>query len=137
MIEIRPIRSEADYTQALQWLEELWGAPSGTPEGDQLEVLATLIDAYEGEHHPISEPSPGAMEEFERQEREILKAALLGQPAFQLFRDGDRSFVYRLVAATGEVVFSSQKFETKSDAIEAIKRLQDSVSQSRIIDEAA
>jgi HTH-type transcriptional regulator/antitoxin HigA len=36
----------------------LWGAPSGTPEGDRLDVLATLIDAYEDEHHPIDPPDP-------------------------------------------------------------------------------
>jgi HTH-type transcriptional regulator/antitoxin HigA len=36
----------------------LWGARSGTPEGDRLDVLATLIDAYESEHHPIDPPDP-------------------------------------------------------------------------------
>jgi HTH-type transcriptional regulator/antitoxin HigA len=36
----------------------LWGAPNGTPEGDQLEVLATLIDAYEAKHHAMDAPDP-------------------------------------------------------------------------------
>jgi hypothetical protein len=36
----------------------LWGAKSGTPEGDHLDVLATLIEAYEEEHHPIDPPDP-------------------------------------------------------------------------------
>jgi uncharacterized protein YegP (UPF0339 family) len=137
MIEIRPIRSEADYTQAIEWLEQLWGSPSGTQEGDQLDVLATLIDAYESEHYPIDEPRPEAMEIFESDERDVLKNSLVGQPAFQLFSDGEHGFVFRLVAGTGEVVLNSPPFKTKSDAIEAIRRLQESVSLSRIIDEAA
>jgi HTH-type transcriptional regulator/antitoxin HigA len=54
--EIHPIRSEADYEAALSEVERLWGACSGTPEGDRLDILATLIDAYESEHHPIDPP---------------------------------------------------------------------------------
>lgn len=56
--ELRPIRSEVDHAAALAEVERLWGAPSGTPEGDRLEVLATLIDAYEAQHHPIDPPDP-------------------------------------------------------------------------------
>lgn len=56
--EIRPIRSEADYESALEEVERLWGAKNGTPEGDRLDVLATLIDAYESEHDPIDTPDP-------------------------------------------------------------------------------
>src|SRR4051794_11333319 len=55
---LRPIRSRADYTQALAELELLWGAPKGTPRGDRLDILATLIDAYEAEHFPIDAPDP-------------------------------------------------------------------------------
>ena len=58
MTEIKPIRSEADYEEALSQVERLWGAPSGTLDGDRLDVLATLIDAYEDEHHPIDPPDP-------------------------------------------------------------------------------
>jgi HTH-type transcriptional regulator/antitoxin HigA len=56
--EIKPIRSEADYAEALSEVERLWGAPSGTLDGDRIDVLATLIDAYEDEHHPIDPPDP-------------------------------------------------------------------------------
>jgi HTH-type transcriptional regulator/antitoxin HigA len=55
---IRPIRSEEDYEQALAEVERLWGAPGGTPEGDRLDVLATLIDAYESERFPMGPPDP-------------------------------------------------------------------------------
>jgi HTH-type transcriptional regulator / antitoxin HigA len=56
--ELRPIRSEADYEAALKEVERLWGAKSGTPEGDRLDVLATLIDAYEAQNFPIDPPDP-------------------------------------------------------------------------------
>lgn len=56
--EVKPIRSEADYEAALAEIERLWGARSGTPESDRLNVLATLVDAYESEHEPIDPPDP-------------------------------------------------------------------------------
>jgi HTH-type transcriptional regulator / antitoxin HigA len=56
--EVKPIRSEADYEKALAEVERLWGARSETPEGDRLDVLATLIDAYESAQHPIDLPDP-------------------------------------------------------------------------------
>jgi len=56
--ELKPIRSKADYKKALIEVERLWGAKSGTPEGDRLDVLATLIDAYEAEHYPMDPPDP-------------------------------------------------------------------------------
>jgi HTH-type transcriptional regulator/antitoxin HigA len=58
MTELRPIRSEADYEAAVAEIERLWGAKAGTPEGDRLDVLATLVDAYEAEHDPIDPPDP-------------------------------------------------------------------------------
>lgn len=56
--ELKPIRSTADYNEALAEVDRLWGAESGTPAGDRLDVLATLIDAYEAEHYPIDPPDP-------------------------------------------------------------------------------
>ena len=57
-MRVRPIRSEADCDEALRRVEELWGAASGTPEGDELDVLAPLIEAYERDHYPIDLPTP-------------------------------------------------------------------------------
>lgn len=57
-MRIRPIRSEADYDEALQRVEALWGSTSGTPEGDELDVLVSLVEAYEREHYPIDWPTP-------------------------------------------------------------------------------
>jgi len=56
--ELKPIRSKADYRNALAEVERLWGAKSGTPPGDRLDILTTLIDAYEDEHYPIDPPDP-------------------------------------------------------------------------------
>ena len=56
--ELKPIRTKADYDGALSEVERLWGAKSGTPKGDRLDVLATLIDAYEAEHYPMEPPDP-------------------------------------------------------------------------------
>src|SRR5580698_8906277 len=56
--ELKPIRTKADYDKALSEVERLWGAKSGTPAGDRLDVLATLIDAYEAEHYPMDPPDP-------------------------------------------------------------------------------
>jgi HTH-type transcriptional regulator/antitoxin HigA len=56
--DLKPIRTEADYTAALVEVERLWGAKSGTADGDRLEVLATLIDVYESKHDPMDPPDP-------------------------------------------------------------------------------
>jgi HTH-type transcriptional regulator/antitoxin HigA len=56
--EVKPIRKTKDYEIALKEMEKLWGAKPGTPEGDRLDVLATLIDAYETVHYPMDPPDP-------------------------------------------------------------------------------
>lgn len=55
---IRPIRTEADYQEALKEVSRLFHASPDTPEGDKLEVLVTLVQAYEDEHHSIPLPDP-------------------------------------------------------------------------------
>ena len=57
-MEIKPIRNGADHEAALRRIEELWGAPPESSEGDELDVLATLTEAYEREHYPIDRPDP-------------------------------------------------------------------------------
>lgn len=58
MKSLRPIRTKASYEAALKEVERLWGARSGTPAGDRLDILATLIEAYEDEHYPMDPPDP-------------------------------------------------------------------------------
>jgi HTH-type transcriptional regulator/antitoxin HigA len=57
-MDIHPIRNQRDHARALREIERLWGAPSRTPAADKLEVLVTLVDAYESRHHPIDPPDP-------------------------------------------------------------------------------
>lgn len=58
---IRPVRNEADYDAALAEIDRLMGAAPGTPEGDALEVLVTLVERYESEHWVIDAPDPLAL----------------------------------------------------------------------------
>ena len=57
-MEIKPIKNEKDYNQALERLETIFDAKLGTRESDELEVLGILIDKYENEHFPIGLPDP-------------------------------------------------------------------------------
>jgi HTH-type transcriptional regulator/antitoxin HigA len=78
MSEIKPIRSEADYEAALGEVEQLWGARSGTLEADRLDVLATLIDVYESEHHPIDPPDPIEAIKFRMEQQGLTRKDLEG-----------------------------------------------------------
>jgi len=55
-MDIKPIRSKADYRAALRAVESLMGAKARTPEGDRLDVLVTLIEGYERQHFPMDLP---------------------------------------------------------------------------------
>jgi HTH-type transcriptional regulator/antitoxin HigA len=61
---IQPIRTKADYRAALREIEQHWDANPGTPAGDRVDVLVTLIEAYEVKHFPIPAPDPIAAIEF-------------------------------------------------------------------------
>jgi len=58
IMDIRPIKTEADYQAALAEIERLFGAAPNTPEGDRLDVLTTLVQAYEEQHYYIPAPDP-------------------------------------------------------------------------------
>ncbi len=57
-MRIKPIRNEKDHSEALSQIERLWGATEGTPESDRLEILVTLVEAYERAHFPVDVPDP-------------------------------------------------------------------------------
>ena len=57
-MNIKPIRNEEDYQNALERLEIIFDAKRGTDEGDELEILSILIDRYENENFPIGMPDP-------------------------------------------------------------------------------
>ena len=58
MENMRPIKNEVDYDMALDAIDRLMGAAPDTPESDELEVLVTLVEAYEAKHWPIEAPDP-------------------------------------------------------------------------------
>lgn len=57
-MEIKPIKTETDHKRALAEVERLWAAEPGSVDADRLDVLATLIEAYEERNHPIPPPDP-------------------------------------------------------------------------------
>ena len=57
-MELKPIRSKREYQACLAEAERLWDARAHTPEGDRLEALVLLIQAYEAKHYPIADPDP-------------------------------------------------------------------------------
>jgi HTH-type transcriptional regulator / antitoxin HigA len=73
---IRPIRSDADHEMAMAEVERLWGAKDGTPDGDRLEVLATLIEAYEAKRWPMDRPSPISAIEFRLEQQGLTRKDL-------------------------------------------------------------
>lgn len=58
MMNIKPIRNQDDLNAAFARIEQLWGAEVGSAEGDELEILALLIDKYEEEHYPMPPSDP-------------------------------------------------------------------------------
>jgi HTH-type transcriptional regulator/antitoxin HigA len=75
-MEIRPIRTKADYRAALKEVDRLWEADPGTPEGDRVDVLVTLIEAYEAKHHPIPAPDPIAAIEIMMEQKGLTRRDL-------------------------------------------------------------
>lgn len=80
-MDIRPIRTEADYEAALAAIDRLMDAKPGSLEGDRLDVLTTLVQAYEAKHYPVDLPDPVAAIRFHMQHagyRQSDLAKLLG-----------------------------------------------------------
>jgi HTH-type transcriptional regulator/antitoxin HigA len=57
-MQIKPIRTKADHRAALKEIEALMSARAGTPEGERLDVLAMLVEAYEAKHYRLDLPDP-------------------------------------------------------------------------------
>ncbi len=89
-MEIKPIRNEADYEAALREVERLWGAKAGTTGGDRLDVLTTLIEAYERNHFTVDAPDPIEAIRFRLEQQGLDYRALIGVI-------GGRSRVYEVM----------------------------------------
>ena len=57
-MNLKPVKNDAGHEAALKEIERLWGAREGTPEGDRLEILTTLVEAYEETQFPMDLPDP-------------------------------------------------------------------------------
>ncbi|MBV5261735.1 DNA-binding protein [Synechococcus moorigangaii CMS01] len=75
--QIKPIRTEADYEKTLLRIEELMNAEPNTPEFDELEVLATLVENYEEKEYPIDAPNPIAAIRFRMDQQGLKQSDLV------------------------------------------------------------
>lgn len=75
-MDIKAIKTERDYNQALKRLEEIFHAPSNTKEGDEAEVLTILIEKYEDENYPIEAPDPIEAIKFRMEQKGMSKKDL-------------------------------------------------------------
>ena len=75
-MNIRPIKTETDYEWALAEIDQIFDAEPDTPDGDRLEILVTLIEAYEDTHFEIPVPDPIAMIEYYMESRGLTRQDL-------------------------------------------------------------
>ena len=69
LMEINPIKTDADYQAALKEIETLMMSELGSPEGEKLDVLVTLVEAYERKHYPLDLPDPVEAIKFEMEQK--------------------------------------------------------------------
>jgi len=77
-MKVNIIRTEADHQKALARMEKLWGSPSGTPKGDELELLMLVVEAYEEANYPVPPPDPIEAIRF-RMDQQGLSASALAE----------------------------------------------------------
>jgi HTH-type transcriptional regulator/antitoxin HigA len=77
-MKLKPIKTKADHEEALKQIERLWGAAEGTPDGDRLDILMTLVDAYEETHFRMDTPDPIEAIKFRLEQQGEDKKALIG-----------------------------------------------------------
>ncbi|WP_413463584.1 helix-turn-helix domain-containing protein [Agrobacterium vitis] len=75
-MDLKPIRTEADYDAALAEVERLWGAKTGSPDGDRLDVLATLIEVYEAKYYSMDPPDPVEAIKFRMEQQGLTRKDL-------------------------------------------------------------
>lgn len=77
-MQVKPIKTKADHDAVLREIERLWDAEEGTPNGDRLDVLTTLVEAYEEAHFPMDMPDPIEAIKFRLEQQGEDKNALVG-----------------------------------------------------------
>ena len=105
-MNIRPIKTKANYNAALKRIEQLWGAKENTPQGDEFEVLFTLVEVYEEKHYPIPPPDPieaikFRLEQGAIEEKELTKI-LGGRSRKSEILSGKRKLSLKMIRALHE-----------------------------------
>lgn len=77
-MNLKPIKNEVDYRNALERLEVIFDAPVDTKEGDEAEILSLLIENYENEHYPIDSPDPIEAIKIRMEEMDLRQKDLVG-----------------------------------------------------------
>ena len=77
-MQLKPIKTEADHEAALLEIERLWAAEEGSPEGDRLDILTTLVEAFEETHFPMNMPDPIEAIKFRLEQQGEDQKALIG-----------------------------------------------------------
>ncbi len=77
-MQLKPIKTDADHEAALVEIERLWDAEEGTADGDRLEILTTLVEAYEESHFPMDMPDPIEAIKFRLEQQGEDRKALIG-----------------------------------------------------------
>jgi len=126
-MNLKPIKTDEDHEAALKEIERLWGAEEGTPEGDRLDILLALADAYEEIHFPIDLPDPIEAIKFRLEQQGLDQSALIGiignrTRVYEVLR-GDRplslAMIRRLHERFGipaEVLIQPTRVRTKNQA---------------------
>ena len=76
-MDIKPIKTQEDYNLSIMRIEELWGATKDTLEGDELDLLVTLVESYEMKHYPIAPPDPIDAIKFRMEQMGMTKADMV------------------------------------------------------------
>ncbi|HEY1901398.1 MAG TPA: transcriptional regulator [Terracidiphilus sp.] len=105
-MQLKPIRTQVDHEAALAEIERLWGAEEGTANGDRLDILTTLVEAYEEAHFPLDMPDPIEAIKFRLEQQGEDKKALIGiignrTRVYEVLR-GDRALSLTMIRQLNE-----------------------------------
>lgn len=100
-MNIRPVKADQDYDSALARIEDLWGAEPESYEGDELEVLLTLVTAYESANHPVPPPTPIEAIRFVMDQKGLNQADLIpyigSSPIVSEILNGKRNLTLKMI----------------------------------------
>jgi HTH-type transcriptional regulator/antitoxin HigA len=105
-MQLKPIKTQVDHEAALGEIERLWGAEEGTANGDRLDILTTLVEAYEEAHFPLDMPDPIEAIKFRLEQQGEDKKALIGiignrTRVYEVLR-GDRALSLTMIRQLNE-----------------------------------